>query len=124
MGCHCILPGIFSTPGLNLLLLHWQAGSLPLTPQGSPPTCLGMENSSPPHLTDSTNYKALSPGLVVLLPHSSSYPHPTFPLRLHFICSMETELLTLQVHGQILLPYTQSLKFLLQQRLGMHSLSQ
>ena len=28
--------GIFPAQGLNLHLLHWQAGSLPLSPQGSP----------------------------------------------------------------------------------------
>ena len=28
--------GIFPTQGLNLHLLHWQAGSLPLSPQESP----------------------------------------------------------------------------------------
>ena len=37
MGCHALLQGIFPTQGLNpplLLLLHWQAGSLPLVPPG------------------------------------------------------------------------------------------
>ena len=37
VGCHALLQGIFLTEGsnLNLLhLLHWQAGSLPLTPPG------------------------------------------------------------------------------------------
>ena len=37
VGCHALLQGIFPTqvwnPGL-LCLLHWQAGSLPLTPPG------------------------------------------------------------------------------------------
>ena len=35
VGCHALLQGIFPTQGLNLCLLcllHWQAGSLPLTP--------------------------------------------------------------------------------------------
>ena len=35
-GCHFFLQGIFPTQGLNLSLLHWQADSLPLSPQGSP----------------------------------------------------------------------------------------
>ena len=41
VGCHALLQGIFPTQGLNLhllLLLHWQAGSLPLVPPGKPPT--------------------------------------------------------------------------------------
>ena len=29
-GCHFLLQGIFPSQGLNLRLLHWQAGSLPL----------------------------------------------------------------------------------------------
>ena len=29
VGCHFLLQGIFSTQGLNLHLLHWQADSLP-----------------------------------------------------------------------------------------------
>ena len=40
VGCRAILQGIFLTQGLNphlLCLLHWQVGSLPLVPQGSPP---------------------------------------------------------------------------------------
>ena len=39
VGCHTLLQGIFQTQGLNLrflCLLHWQAGSLPLVPPGSP----------------------------------------------------------------------------------------
>ena len=35
-GLPFLLQGIFPTQGLNLSLLHWQAGSLPLSPQGSP----------------------------------------------------------------------------------------
>ena len=31
-GCHALLQGIFLTQGLNLRLLHWQAGSLPVAP--------------------------------------------------------------------------------------------
>ena len=39
MGCHALLQGIFPTQELSpchLHLLHWQAGSLPLAPPGSP----------------------------------------------------------------------------------------
>ena len=38
VGCHALLQGIFLTQGSNpclLHLLHWQVGSLPLTPPGS-----------------------------------------------------------------------------------------
>ena len=35
VGCH-FLEAIFLTQGLNLRLLHWQVGSLPLTHQRSP----------------------------------------------------------------------------------------
>ena len=38
VGCHFLLQGIFPTPGLNSVLLHWQADSLPLSHQRSPPT--------------------------------------------------------------------------------------
>ena len=39
MGCHFLLQGIFLAQGLNLCLLcllHWQVGSLPVTPPGKP----------------------------------------------------------------------------------------
>ena len=39
VGCHFLLQGIFWTRGSNLhllCLLHWQKGSLPLAPLGSP----------------------------------------------------------------------------------------
>ena len=39
VGCHALLQGIFPTQGSNprfLYLLHWQVGSLPLTPLGKP----------------------------------------------------------------------------------------
>ena len=36
VGCHLLLQGIFLTQGSNLCLLHWQAGSLPLSHLGSP----------------------------------------------------------------------------------------
>ena len=41
--CHALFQGIFPTQGLNLCLLcllHWQAGSLPLTPSGKPKHCI------------------------------------------------------------------------------------
>ena len=43
MGCHFLLQGIFPTQELNLSLLqllHWQAGSLPLSHPGNPFACL------------------------------------------------------------------------------------
>ena len=36
LGSHFFLQGIFLTQKLNLHLLHWHAGSLPLSHQGSP----------------------------------------------------------------------------------------
>ena len=36
VSCHFFLQGIFSTQGLNLSLLHWQADSLPVSHQGNP----------------------------------------------------------------------------------------
>ena len=47
VGCHALLQGIFSTQGLNLhllCLLHWQVGSLPLAPLGSPQTLIDHHN--------------------------------------------------------------------------------
>ena len=40
VGCHFLLQGLFLTQGSNLSLLHWQAGSLPLSLQ---------ENHMPPN---------------------------------------------------------------------------
>ena len=40
--CHALFQGIFPTQGWSLhllLLLHWQAGSLPLVPPGKPKYC-------------------------------------------------------------------------------------
>ena len=36
VGCHFLLQRIFPSQGSELCLLHWQAGSLPLSHQGSP----------------------------------------------------------------------------------------
>ena len=37
VGCHALIQRIFPAgKGLNLRLLHWQAGSLPLAPAGKP----------------------------------------------------------------------------------------
>ena len=36
VGCHFLLQGTLMTQGWNLHLLHWQADSLPLSPQESP----------------------------------------------------------------------------------------
>ena len=43
VGCHFLLQGIFPTQGLNPCLLHWQAGSLPLSRLGS----LGLATKDP-----------------------------------------------------------------------------
>ena len=43
VGCHALLQGTFLTQGSNLrllCLLHWQVGSLPLTPPGKPHVCV------------------------------------------------------------------------------------
>ena len=55
MSCHAFLQGIFPTQGLNphlLLLLHWQASSLPLAPPGKAPFSVQdhprHQSSSPP----------------------------------------------------------------------------
>ena len=40
MGCYALLQGIFLTQGLNLRLLHWQVGSLPLVPPGKHCMCI------------------------------------------------------------------------------------
>ena len=48
VGCHFLLQGIFPTQGLNLSLLHllhWQVGSLLLTPPGRPLRCKCCRNS-------------------------------------------------------------------------------
>ena len=42
VGSLSLLQGIFPTQGLNLCLLHWQAGSLPLSHQGSPHRALDL----------------------------------------------------------------------------------
>ena len=39
-GLQFFLWGIFPTQGSNSCLLHWQADSLPVNPQGSPSECL------------------------------------------------------------------------------------
>ena len=36
VGCRALLQGLFPTQELNLCLLHWQVGSLPLAPPGKP----------------------------------------------------------------------------------------
>ena len=42
MGCHFLLPGVFLTQGSSLLLLLWQADTLPLSHQGCPPRCADL----------------------------------------------------------------------------------
>ena len=43
--CHFLLHGIFLTQGSNPHLLHWEADSLPLSHQRSPPLMLGKYNN-------------------------------------------------------------------------------
>ena len=43
--CHSLLQGIVPTQGSNPSLPHWQAGSLPLSCQGSPPTSFMSSNN-------------------------------------------------------------------------------
>ena len=45
MGCHFLLQGIFLNQESNLSFLHWQADSLPLSHQGSPPICILCSSS-------------------------------------------------------------------------------
>ena len=40
VGCYALFQGIFLTQGLNLHLLHWQVGSLPLVQPGTPIWCM------------------------------------------------------------------------------------
>ena len=56
VGCHALLQGIFLTQGLNPRLLHWQAGSSPLSHLGRLP---GIPLGS--------KFKGLSETLVVVM---------------------------------------------------------
>ena len=52
MGCHSLLQGTFPTQGLDPHLLHWQAGSLPLSQLGSQirtPALFGEITQMRPH---------------------------------------------------------------------------
>ena len=58
----CVLQGIFPTQGLNLhllCLLHWQVGSLPLTPPGKPHLLGKPIVKTQMRSTLETNYKVL-----------------------------------------------------------------
>ena len=59
-GLHVLLQGIFPTQGSNPCLLHWQAGSLPLSHLGSP-TFKDTKNQPPSFpLSDSLPWCSLS----------------------------------------------------------------
>ena len=76
VGCHSILHGIFPTQGLNLHLLRWQAGSLPLSHQGSPSLQLSSVAQSCLTLCDPMDCS--TPGLLVhhqLLGFTQSHVH-------------------------------------------------
>ena len=47
VGCRFLLQGIFLTQGSSLILLHWQADSLPLTHLGRPDTSVQESKHSP-----------------------------------------------------------------------------
>ena len=57
VGCHFLLQGIFLTQGLNLCLLHWIVGFLPLSHQESPLERYQERKSSPSHLTNKFKHK-------------------------------------------------------------------
>ena len=59
LDCHFLLQGIFPTQGLNLHLLHWQVGPLPLSHQGS--SSLPLPES---HIIEITQYVAFSDWLL------------------------------------------------------------
>ena len=63
VGCHLLLQRVFLAQGLNpcfLLLLHWQAGSLPLVPPGKPVINTALEYSEFDHMLNFTGCSALS----------------------------------------------------------------
>ena len=67
-GCHFLLQGIFPTQGLNpclLHLLHWQAGSLPLSHLGSPHTSIYIYKNSSCCILNFFFFQ------VLFIPHSS-----------------------------------------------------
>ena len=68
VGCHALLQEIFPTQGLNphlLLLLHWQACSLPLVPPGKSPNHINEPISIPPiHFLLSQSHKTLVTALM------------------------------------------------------------
>ena len=89
VGCHALLQGIFLTQGSNShlsCLLHWQAGSLPLTPPVKPPVHSKHSINSSPRVYPSfhpsihpSNHPTIHPSI-----HHSIYPfHPSFHESMH-----------------------------------------
>ena len=80
VGCHFLLQGIFPTQGSNLNLLHWQAGSLPLSHQGRP--SLDLAHSRLEVLTLIQSSHPLNPHLTLLVRFSCCYGVCSFSSRL------------------------------------------
>ena len=59
VGCHFLLQGIFLTQGMNLHLLHWQAGSLPLELPRNHRILLSHKKEEVIYTTSWMNLKAL-----------------------------------------------------------------
>ena len=126
MGWHTLLQGVFPTQGLNLCLLHWNVGSLPLVPLGK--LCVNYCCSAkwltytyvcllfyiPFHCGLSQNIKysslcytvgllfihSISKSLHLLIPPSNSYPLPT-PSPLTTTSLFSVSLILFQFHGLI-----------------------
>ena len=80
MGCHSLFQGILPSQGSNLSLLHWQAGSLPLSHQGSPQMNHGAPSISrnPPDLVPTPGWQGGFDSVFSLA--SPSAPSPASPL--------------------------------------------
>ena len=59
VGCHLLLQGIFLTQRLNLHLLHWQMGSLPLVPSVKPRCQYHRDNKLVRDFTRKKPYKTM-----------------------------------------------------------------
>ena len=79
MGCHFLLQGIFLIQGLNLRLLHWQMGSLPLRFLGSQFPLQVLPNFSPSFFSEMSERPAYAPSLQFLFYYFS---FPFLPIKL------------------------------------------
>ena len=73
VGCHFLLQGIFPTQGLNPCLLHWQAGSLPLSHQGSPGFCIEYPKIATQILLELINELSKTAGYKIHIPKSVAF---------------------------------------------------